>query len=213
VSRVVIFGDVHGKTQQYQKILRKKYVGVRSVQIGDMGIGFKGVGLHKMDDCHKWFRGNHDNPEKCRANPNYLGDWGYMPADRLFWIAGARSIDRALRVEGVSWWADEELSYAELDKAIQLYISTKPDYVLSHEAPSKAAAVLLHGLSGTYFAEKGDCQHSRTAQALQAMLDAHQPKIWVFGHYHFSHKFCVPFYDTQFVCIDELDTYELNTGE
>jgi len=213
MARIVVIGDVHGKTQQYQKMLRQKYEGVRTFQVGDMGIGFPGVGLHEMTQNHHWFRGNHDNPEKCRANPNYLGDYGYLPADRLFYLAGAWSIDRAIRVEGVSWWNDEELSYAELDKAIQLYTSTKPDYVLSHEAPSKAAAVLLHGLDGTYFAAKGDCQYSRTAQALQCMLDAHQPKEWVFGHYHINHSFATPFYDTKFTCVAELSTYELNTGE
>ena len=210
--KIIVIGDVHGRTESYQKMLRQRFRQTRTVQIGDMGIGFKGVGLHQNLDYHTWFRGNHDNPEKCRSYPSYQGDYGFDAKGNFFWLAGAWSIDRDYRIEGISWWPDEELSYAELNDAIGLYERVKPDYVLSHEAPSKAAAVLLHGLAGTYFAAKGDCQHSRTAQAMQNMLDIHQPKEWVFGHYHIDHSFAVPFYDTKFTCVSELHTYELNTG-
>ena len=150
--------------------------GQRSIQVGDMGIGFKGVGLHEMPKEAQWFRGNHDNPEKCRANANYLGDYGYLPEDKLFWLAGAYSIDRQYRVEGVSWWRDEELSIEELGKAVNLYEETKPDYVLSHECPTEAALFMLQSLIGQYFDAKRDCVQSRTAQALQLMYEIHQPK-------------------------------------
>ena len=211
--KIICIGDVHGRTDSYQKMLRQRFRETRTVQIGDMGIGFPGSGLHKLLDYHTWFRGNHDNQEKCRSYPSYQGDYGFDTKANFFWVAGAWSIDRDYRIEGISWWPDEELSYAELNRVIDMYVAIKPDYVLSHEAPSKAAAVLLHDLSGEYFATKGSCQHSRTAQALQAMLDIHQPKEWVFGHYHVSHSFAVPFYDTKFTCVAELDTYELNTGD
>ena len=211
--RIVCIGDVHGRTTEYQKKLRQRFSQTRTVQLGDMGIGFSGVGLHKLLERHTWFRGNHDNPEKCRSYSSYQGDYGFDQKANFFWVAGAWSIDRDFRIEGVSWWRDEELSYDELGKAIDLYEQIKPDFVLSHEAPSKAVAVLLHTQTGDYFAMKGNCQHSRTAQALQNMLDIHQPKEWVFGHYHVSHSFAVPFYNTKFTCVSELDTYELNTGE
>ena len=55
---ITIIGDVHGKTQQYQKMLRQRFEGKRTIQIGDMGLGFKGVGLHEMSMDHRWFRGN-----------------------------------------------------------------------------------------------------------------------------------------------------------
>jgi len=206
---IVIIGDVHGKTQQYQKMLRQKYDGVRTLQIGDMGIGFKGVGLHEMPLNHRWFRGNHDDPEKCKQNVNYLGkdDFGFLPEDNLFWLAGAFSIDRIFRVEGVSWWSGEELSYNQLQAAIDLYKSVKPRFVISHEAPTVAAKNMLHTLSGDYFAAKMDCTMSRTAEALQVMFDAHQPEQWVFGHYHVDRSFV--WQGTKFTCVAELSTYEL----
>lgn len=206
---IVIIGDVHGKTGGYKRIVRSMLEGQRSIQVGDMGVGFHNVRVHDMSLNHKWFRGNHDCPEKCRKHPNYLGDYGFLSEDNLFWIAGAFSIDRMFRVIGVSWWADEELSIAELGKVYDLYVEKKPKYVISHEAPAKAAARMLMGLDGGYFAAKLDCCASRTAQAMQAMFDAHQPKEWIFGHYHVSKTF--DFGGTKFTCVPELGTYELET--
>jgi hypothetical protein len=221
---LVVIGDIHGSTKTYQKWLRDNLdPSQRSVQIGDMGLGFAGVGLPApgqppLPENHKFFRGNHDSPAKCRVHKNYLGDFGYLPEDKLFWVAGAFSIDRMFRIEGVSWWRDEELSQEELNKAIDLYVQSKPRFVLSHEAPEKAAKVLLYDLQGPYFAAKLDCAMSRTSQALQAMLDLHQPEIHIFGHYHVDKHFHVPGYSTEFICIggimndgEQPHTYELDT--
>jgi hypothetical protein len=211
MTKIVVIGDVHGKTTSYQKMLRQKYDDVRTIQCGDMGIGFSGVGLHAMTDNHKWFRGNHDCPEKCRENPNYLGDYGFLPDDNLFWLAGAFSIDRQWRTENVSWWPDEELSYLELQEAIALYEKEKPKYVISHEAPENAAKFMLLALQGAYFAAKLECSMSRTSRALQTMLDIHQPDEWVFGHYHVDKTFYLPNCRTKFTCVAELHTYDLET--
>ena len=214
INGFVIIGDVHGLTDTYQKMVRRLPEGQRSVQIGDMGMGFKGVGLHEMSQDHKWFRGNHDNPEKCRANANYLGDYGYLPEDKLFWLAGGYSIDRSHRIEGVSWWRDEELSIEELGKAVNLYEESKPDYVLSHEAPTEAAIWILQslGIIGGY--KRSDNENSRTAQALQIMYEMHQPKEWVFGHFHVDKTFHLKQNSrTEFHCVGELSQYVLETND
>lgn len=208
MNKIVVIGDLHGKTQQYQKMLRQKYADQRTIQVGDVGIGFKGVGLHEMPLQHRWFRGNHDNPAKCRANKNYLGDFGYLPEDKLFWLAGAFSIDKDWRIPGVSWWEDEELSYEELASAILLYDQVRPDYVLSHEAPARVGRSMLDGLMGPYFSAKTECCMSRTAEALQQMFEIHRPKEWVFGHYHVDKSFEIN--GTLFTCVAELSTYDLN---
>jgi|ERR1700733_14487232 len=204
---IKIIGDVHGKTGDYKRLVRSMEPGQRSVQIGDMGVGFSGVIIHDMSQDHKWFRGNHDNPEKCRRHPNYLGDWGYLPEDKLFWLAGAFSIDRIYRTPGVTWWEDEELSYLELQKAIGYYEAVKPKYVLSHEAPSEVAKRLLLDLQGPYFASKLACSMSRTAEALQRMFDLHKPEEWIFGHYHVDKQ--LEWHGTLFTCVAELSTYDL----
>jgi hypothetical protein len=218
---IVCIGDIHGYTNSYKRwIERNLDPSTRSFQIGDMGYGFAGTPWVVLPDNHKFFRGNHDSPQKCKTHPNYAGDFGYLPDDKLFWCAGAWSIDRAYRTPGISWWPDEELSFEELGKAIDLYDQVRPRFVLSHEAPAKAAKTLLHSLmaGSEYFTAKLECSGSRTAEALQQMLDIHQPEIWCFGHYHVDKQFQVAGYDTKFVCVGGImssgeppHTYELKT--
>ena len=202
-NSVVLIGDVHGYTETYQKFIRRLPPGQPTIQIGDMAMGFSGVGLHRMPDCHTWFRGNHDNPAKCRENPNYRGDWGYDEKTGIFHLAGAWSADHHSRVEGVTWWRDEELNWHDLNTAVELYRAVKPRFVVSHECPSKASQTLIGNLIllSDYSQMKLECGRSRTATAMQAMLESHQPEKWAFGHYHMDHQFYVHGYDTQFIAI------------
>ena len=209
MSKITIIGDVHGKWPEYGALLAK--TPGRTIQIGDMGAGF---GLRKQKDIpgshmNLWFRGNHDNPEECWKNEHYMGDWGYYPEDSLFFLAGGFSIDRAWRTPGVSWWAGEELSYAELQKAIDHYAAVKPRIVVSHEAPSEAAKYLLTVAMNNFRPEKLECSMSRTAEAMQRMLDIYPPVKWIFGHYHVNKTFA--WKGTEFTCVNELSTYELET--
>ena len=209
MTHVIIIGDVHGKTANYKQMLKEKFANDRTIQVGDMGFGFSNnpQGMSPMELQHRWIRGNHDKPELCRAHPNYLGEYGYLPEDQLFYLAGAFSIDYMWRVPGRSWWADEELSWPDLQKAIDLYKEVKPKFFVSHEAPSEAAKYMLTVALPSYRPEKLDCAMSRTAEALQVMCDFHQPKEWVFGHYHVNKSF--DWKGTKFTCVAELSTYRL----
>ena len=183
-----IIGDTHGRISDYLKLIEDVD---ESIQIGDMGIGFPHITLPPSNG-HKFFRGNHDSPLACRAHPNYLGDWGYDADKGLFWFAGADSIDKHLRREGVSWWRDEELSIAECERALEMYEQMKPRVVLSHDGPQD-------------FIEAGFAIHdrSRTRQALQAAYELWQPDVWIYGHHHVRREFRSP-EGTLFMCLPEL---------
>jgi hypothetical protein len=225
-------GDVHGKIQRYRAIIRGLPEGSKSIQLGDMGLGFDKVRLWpggSLDrGVHRFIRGNHDNPQVCQNHPRYLGDYGYLEDERLFYLGGAWSIDKDWRVPGKSWWPDEELSYADLDKAYQLYVKSKPQIVATHEAPSKAAfymldhlviggpkhqpcptdqSVRLKGDEYAYYKAKLGCVNTRTSQALQRMLEEHQPRYWTFGHYHKTITFHIG--PTEFQCLNELDVRDI----
>jgi hypothetical protein len=233
---VIFIGDVHGKIQQYRSIIRGLPEGSSSIQLGDMGLGFKGVRLFPggslLKGTHRFIRGNHDAPHKCRNHELYLGDYGYLEQDRLFYLGGAWSIDKDWRVPGESWWPEEELSYEQLDRAYQLYVKSKPQIVATHEAPSKAAfymldhlviggpkhtpcptdqSVLLKGDEYAYYKAKLGCVNTRTSQALQRMLEEHRPQHHFFGHYHLTIDFKIG--PTEFHCLNELDTKECTLTE
>lgn len=211
--RITFIGDVHGKTHTYQKMLRQKFAGQRTFQIGDMGIGFSGTpGLHKdimTSGDHKWIRGNHDDPAKCAAlrDRGYAGEYGYYPDIKMFFLGGAYSIDHMYRVPGTSWWYDEELSYPQLSDAITMYQELKPEIVATHEVPTEAATWMLTQVLGGWRTEKLRCGESRTALALQQMFTLHQPKEWVFGHYHAKKSF--EWKGTKFTCVPELGVYTI----
>lgn len=193
-----IIGDIHGQFRDYEYGLKKLNLSATrseedswglyvprtdlrgfdcSIQIGDFGL-FDHYDLADVEEMpnHKFIRGNHDNPELCRRHPNYLGDWGYLESQDIFFVGGGFSIDRDYRTPGFDWWEDEELSVQELQEVIDSYTEKKPRIMLSHECPTivKSSLLSVNSLPIT----------SRTERALQAMFDAHQPEIWLHGHYH-----------------------------
>lgn len=187
-------GDAHGKLRKLAK------PGNLVVQVGDLGIGFVSPVMvservTKRTDF-KFIRGNHDFPDACRLNPNYLGEFG--TAHGFFFVSGAWSIDQSYRMEGRDWWRDEELSTSQMREAFDLYTNEKPRIMVTHEGPS------------SLFVEGGpmalrDYRTNATATLLQAMFEYHQPELWIFGHHHVSRDFRLN--GTRFRCLEELETF------
>lgn len=227
---MIYIGDCHGKTPQLTWMIRHnpKFENKQSFQLGDMGLGFKGVTLREFERKRLLFiRGNHDNPQFCQAHPNYAGEFGYIPEESLFYLGGAWSIDKDWRIPGISWWEDEEQSVEALHKAFDLYCDVRPRVVATHEAPTAAAMMMLDGLilplrtshayvdelskakaeDYDYYKAKVGCAQTRTSQYLQQMFDVHKPEQWVFGHYHCDREF--DFKGCHFTCLPELHSKEI----
>ena len=225
---MLIIGDIHGRYNTYLHLLKLKADNFEkpTLQLGDFGMGFSAVQDFALEEIltdkdkehslHKFFRGNHDSPQRCNESPLYLGDWG-QHENGIFYVGGGLSIDRycpshrhlartsaeppadcqekarklareigqdvpCCRVTGRDFWNDEQLSHDELGEVIAAYEKAKPEIVITHECPYElidpyVGAPFLANMAAAY-------GRSRTSMALQAMYDAHQPKIWIFGHYH-----------------------------
>ena len=155
----------------------------------------------------KFLRGNHDDPALCRAHANYLGDYGYLPDDDLFFVSGAQTASWRVLGNSKYWYADEEMSDSALNDAIAIYKETRPKFVISHTAPSEAAKEILKDLNGSYFFNKHGDMESRTSKALQEMFEAHQPSAWCFGHFHINKEFLIR--ETQFRCLAEMAAFDV----
>lgn len=208
--RVLFIGDAHGRLVGLKQVLavHKAFSYDLAIQVGDLGAGFKGVDTRLLleEENFCFIRGNHDSPEVCRNMPSYLGDYGMIDHPwnlDLFFMSGAMSIDAHLRTEGVSWWRDEELSHRDCERAITLYEARKPQIVVTHDCPEEVAKIVLNEPRGVL--------KSVTTSALQTMLDIHQPKIWLFGHYHVDMKF--RHMGCEFICLNELGTYSVDFRE
>ena len=195
-----LIGDVHGDWGGYLDIIEEFD---ESVQLGDLGIGFPEYEKHWQEN-HMFIRGNHDSPELCRSHNNYLGEFGEYQG--LFFISGAFSIDYEWRKkynqmsDQKVWWEDEELSNKDMESALEMYCDTKPNIVISHDAPAIARQKIVGKSNKQY--------RNRTSDSLMMeMLKCHYPELWVFGHYHCSARFTIK--RTRFVCLNILEEFEV----
>ncbi|MFW6009623.1 MAG: metallophosphoesterase [archaeon] len=196
-------GDVHGRFERYQYIIKNNKID-HSIQLGDMGIGFPtGNKEYNFDnktfapdigDNHRFIRGNHDDPELCMKHPRYLGDYGYIEQNDIFYLSGGLSIDKHCRIEFIDWWRNEELNLLSLQNASELYEQHKPSIIVSHECPTEIK-IKIGGMHKLKYI-------STTERLLQHLLEIHRPKYWIFGHYH--KKEIIEIDGTTFVVLDEL---------
>jgi len=207
-----ILGDSHGDFDWLKKMSKKAVLSNQSIIVaGDVGIGFPADCVRDFAYLNdeqltyppvfpsnfKFIRGNHDKPSLSRQHPNYLGDYGYIEEADLFYVSGAESYDRDMRIPGISWWDDEELSYEELQQMIDLFEKTKPKYVISHDCPKHPEHIPFCGFYGS----------GRTGQALWQCYEMHKPMIHVFAHHHRTKVTQVG--KTKFVCVGTNQRYIL----
>lgn len=204
-------GDVHGKWDKYKKLIGGCK---RSLQVGDFGVGFinpydekpysNPPYDHMAKGDHFFIRGNHDNPGACARHPFWVKDGGSVfGRDDIFCVGGAVSIDKHRRTERYDWWPDEELSYAELCKVVDIYELVKPKIVVSHECPDSVISRVVH--------EKGIPKFDipcTTRKCFDNMLEIHKPDVWIHGHWHFGHHTIhkgVEFIGLGELCYEDLD--------
>lgn len=180
MSKTRIFGDIHG---DIPFVVENRLIGHKNIIVGDVGVGF--VGQNELDLLTEngihFIRGNHDDPSACRKQPNYIPDGTYE--DGVMFIGGAYSIDHAWRIEGVSWWRDEELSMNELQDMIDIYLELKPRVMITHEIPECVADRLCQWRGYKKFSDG-----SRTRKAFEEMFMMHKPELWFAGHWHVSYS-------------------------
>lgn len=212
MTRTRIIGDIHGLIYDYQSYSIGDFEGP-TIQVGDFGIGYHNDYWHdsiaawqEAHPHHRFIRGNHDDPARCKTMPGYIND-GTIKNDVMF-IGGAWSIDGMGKTHGVGWWRDEECSIEQFNQFIDIYATMKPRVMITHDGPTNVTTEMFiqTGLAiGGVNARQID---TRTGTALQAMLDIHQPEEWYFGHWH--HTMMYKYGRTMFHCIGILDYVDVD---
>lgn len=202
---LLFIGDIHGHVEYLPSSLSRASHPDCIYQLGDFGflntnlVGRTPIGQMQLPPSLKFIRGNHDHPDAARNHPAYLGDFG-VDTNGIGFISGGMSIDQQFRTPGVDWWPEEELSFRELDQAVDLMASLKPRVIITHVAPP----------SYEYHLVKFP-KVSRTAQALGAILEVWQPEMWLCGHYHFNDNKRIE--KTLFCCVGEHRSLALTMTE
>ena len=214
MAKLRIIGDVHGLYDSYIPTAQEADY---SIQIGDMGFNYKPLEVLN-ENKHKFIAGNHDNmemyPLDCHAVSNG-DDFGISSVGgfKFFYVRGGFSIDWRMRQDHYlrtgykSYWDNEELSVDRMYACLQYYKSFKPDFVITHECPRSISKYVGDNEILKRFGYNPESFSTRTSELLEAMFQAHQPKTWVFGHYHKDWNGVVN--GTNFICLDELSCLDL----
>ena len=196
-KRMIIIGDVHGKVNQYKKIIDGFPKGTETIQVGDFGFKKEHEWhLANIDnEYHKINFGNHDDYNFFQEKHS-LGNFNFIKELGIMTVRGAFSIDNAIRIEGVDWFKNEELSYLEMSNAINYYEMMKPKIMVTHECPQSVRDHLF-GIKET----------SITSMGFESMFEIHQPDLWIFGHHHRSKNEIIN--GTRFICLEELQFFKI----
>ena len=100
----------------------------------------------------------------------------------FFAFGGARSIDKHLRIDHVSWWPQEEPNYAECKNGLNNLekYNNKVDYVITHECPT----IVYETLYKKELRWGTNDEDYKLRNYLQNIKDLISFKKWYFGHYH-----------------------------
>ena len=191
-----LIGDIHGQLAEYKVYGIDKFEGP-TIQIGDFGVGFgqsdywhESINSFHSDGTHRFIRGNHDNPAKCKEMVGWIKD-GTVENDVMF-IGGAWSIDNPdappgwyKRTKDIDWWEDEECSDEQFAQMLDVYSVVKPRIMITHDCPHKIAGHMFWD-TGIL---KGPRYNTRTGDFLQKLFEIHQPESWYFGHWHYTMQY------------------------
>ncbi|MDR1270905.1 MAG: metallophosphoesterase [Planctomycetaceae bacterium] len=207
---ITFIGDVHGHIDKYLKLIEDVDF---SVQLGDMGFDYSK--LYNIDtNHHRFVPGNHDNYPVINT---WLRESRSFPVNGLFRLGGVEmyafrgglSIDRYIRVEGIDWFADEEMSHWNLRMAIDEIVENKPKIIVSHVCPVLLQQELVCRGLGDIVKYAPTVITARTEQAMQTAFDliSVKPDYWIFGHHHVWFDETIE--GTRFVCVPELCRFQL----
>jgi len=98
----------------------------------------------------------------------------------IFVMGGATSLDKKFRVEGETWWPDEEPSEETFARALNNLEQhgNKVDYIISHTCPESVRKQYLEVYPGFVDYESG------VEKFLDKIKDTVDYKYWYFGHIH-----------------------------
>ena len=229
MSSVYFCSDVHGNFKAIENWLENfAKTGDIMAQGGDAGLGF--VHERKIESLAQKFSdagcrclitmGNHDQPSYFKENRKFKEALECLPPTHFrkinnkgfLFLGGAISVDRYQRIEGRSWWRDEEFVLEEE----YLKSVRGVDHIISHNCPDFAKPVISHkGDIVDYYSQfdKTLIEDLRVEgelfnRAWKIVSENNKVKSWNGGHYHVSKK--QVFDNCLFRCydIDEIDIIE-----
>ncbi len=239
LDTVGIAGDWHGNlTWAVSAVNEFDRAGIDTIlHLGDFGVGFKNgdaylrvlnqILIKNKQTIYVTF-GNHEDYVRI-AGMNVRDDGlieiasnilGFPRGYRWVWegrsfvsLGGANSIDKEFRLEGISWWAEEQISMGDAYRTMDGGFA---EIMLAHDAPTGVPIPENHRSNWSREALAYAAQSSDT---LRAVVDVVRPTMFFHGHYHIYYDKLVTLgdfvandvYKTRYIGLDR-DTESNNIG-
>lgn len=226
---MIFLGDVHGSlTEFYQQVKKFDIRNENVIQVGDFGVGFRGVEEHfnyfhdnlaRRNINIYAIRGNHDNPkyfngDEIFENIHLVPDYTVLNIEdkNILCVGGGISLDRTQRKEFISYWKDEVIKF-EFEKLKEF---RNIDIVVTHNAPNFLMPTLTRD---NYFvmswcnSDKGLYEElEEERKNLTTMYDIISENNilshWFYGHFHNSYKLFQN--NTNFIGLNTNELHEIN---
>lgn len=197
-----ITGDTHGDRFLFSRLVLENRGEILLVA-GDCGLVFKNTpeearfldALEKEDITILFVDGNHENFDALSAYPveTWRGGKVHRIRDNIFHLmrgqifriegqtfftmGGAYSRDRAMRIEGLSYWREELPSREEYEEAARNLALHRfsVDYIVTHTAPREIIRRM---------GQVGDPHDAELTGFLEWVMYETEYKGWFFGHWH-----------------------------
>lgn len=191
-EKILIVADFHGDISFLKIVIDKaeEYKCDAIIQLGDFGywpseINFPGMApsipIYFIDGNHEEHSRLNQTVEYTEVSENVFhiarGTFLKIGNMNCLGIGGAYSIDRHYRIEGISWFKEEEITESDLSKCLNHKDKFPLDLIFSHDIPLKLT-VTKNSYVGSY----------HTREKLDILLDNASPKYWFFGHYHLDYR-------------------------
>lgn len=214
--RLLIAGDTHGNMKHVEKLAKvaKRREVDAIVQVGDFGFVWQSTDkLNSLNNVLAqfgiplyWLDGNHENFDLmasigAKTNATEMVPLTefvtYLPRGlawewdgvRFMSMGGAFSIDKEYRTPGLSWWPQETITDADIDRAA---VQGKVDVLLTHDAPElppvlerfMIAESFIDLRTGERDGYKTDRASWANRIAVTVVMQSAEPKLLVHGHFH-----------------------------
>lgn len=227
--KLLLAGDFHGNHRHAQKTANMaRRLGMDAVvQLGDFGFTWDGPqrlgGLNNIFAQFEmplyWIDGNHENFDvmedmgaftdadhmvKMGSHVTYIPRGYVWEWDGVSFLAmgGAYSIDKEWREPGKSWWPQELITDADVERAYENLGPNGVDVMLTHDAPELPEK--LREYMYDPYNEYGDYKTDRSSTdnriRLAQVMEAAKPQLYVHGHMH--HRYSDTMGDTHIEGLD-----------
>jgi hypothetical protein len=202
-------GDIHGEFARLNCIINKHKPKI-ILACGDFGYwpNFRSQIIKNGNTKIYFCDGNHEDHNALKGLMEYhrkgpieiQKNIFFMPRGRvlklnnknILFIGGAESIDKDYRIPGSTWFPEESITEADIDRLPNIKI----DIVISHTCPS----FVVEEMNLTPWNGKNSDDQSPTM--LNKVYEKYKPTEWFYGHFH--QEFLYKKDNCMFRCLDML---------